>query len=79
MSQNTDTYEYRILGSCSFFACRCCHTKYGWDHQKWCETRTLVNVTCGDCLYYSAKLGVCIHPAIKRKGAMLYEENQCSL
>lgn len=67
MSQNTDTSEYRILGSCSSFACRCCRTKYGWPHQTWCEYCSLIEPTCGYCLYYSTKQNACLHPALKRR------------
>ncbi len=49
---------YVIRGSCSLFACRCCRTKYGWEHQPWCTHDTLTEPTCDDCRYYSAHGGV---------------------
>lgn len=58
--------EYTIRGSCLLFACRCCYTKYGWEHQKWCEVCLLTLPGCLDCLYYREQRRSCIHPA-KRK------------
>lgn len=29
--------DHTIRGSCSRFVCRYCRTKYGWQHQDWCD------------------------------------------
>ena len=69
--------EYAIHGDCSFFACRYCRTKYGWEHQAWCEMNFLTAPTCFDCQYYRRRAGSCKHPALKnRKEDMPREENK---
>ena len=59
--------ENAIRGSCPRFACRCCHTKYGYPHQKWCEIYLLTQPVCSDCIYFNEKCGVCRHPAKKSR------------
>lgn len=73
--------EYTISGSCPLFACRCCHTKFGWEHQEWCEAFSLTQPTCNDCMYHSERRGICIHPAKKRSGRedLPYEEDKCAV
>ena len=70
--------EYAIRGGCSFFACRCCRTKYGWEHQAWCEVFYLTEPDCADCYYYRQGMGSCVHPALKnvREEDVPREENQ---
>ena len=70
--------EYAIRGDCSFFACGCCRTKYGWEHQAWCEVFYLTDPNCTDCFYHHPKTGSCVHPAMKnnRKENFPREENQ---
>ena len=80
MTDKTKRLDRVILGSCSFFACRCCHTKVGWTHQEWCEDRLLSEPDCPHCLYYSAKHSECRHPALKkRREESPYEEDQYPL
>ena len=68
---------YTIRGSCPLFACICCHTKYGFEHQSWCEAFGLTEPGCGDCLYHSAQKIICRHPAKKeRKEEPPYEKDQ---
>ncbi|MBQ6153349.1 MAG: hypothetical protein IJJ15_06350 [Ruminococcus sp.] len=74
------TTEYTIRGSCSLFVCRCCRTKYGWEHQGWCDLYSLTEPSCHDCRYFSEQAGECIHPAQKREGRDLpYEEDECPI
>lgn len=54
--------EHIIRGDCPLFACRCCHTKYGWNHQGWCEAYQLTAPTCKDCLYFGEQPEICLHP-----------------
>ena len=60
--------ENIIRGSCPLFACGCCRTKYGWEHQAWCEARSLTQPTCRDCLYNNIRQETCEHPVKKREG-----------
>lgn len=73
--------EYIIRGSCPLFACRCCHTKYGWEHQGWCEEYRLTSPTCRDCLYFSERHGKCKHPAQRkeRQGASPHEKDDLAV
>ena len=75
---NNRLSEVAIRGDCSFFACRCCRTKFGWAHQKWCEIRAETFPTCSDCQYYNAQARMCRHPVVKKEGKenLPYEENQ---
>lgn len=57
-----------IGGKCSMFACRICRTKYGWQHQPWCEAIHITAPVCADCCYLAAN-GECIHPLSKKVGA----------
>lgn len=57
--------EYVIRGACTRYVCRCCMTKYGWEHQVWCDTPDLLEPLCVDCRYYDARRGICDHPANK--------------
>lgn len=77
MRQRILTSEYTIRGSCSLFVCRCCRTKYGWEHQEWCDRYSVTEPTCRDCRYYSEQEHDCIHPALKkeRKEELPYEED----
>ena len=59
--------EFIIRGSCPLFACRCCHTKYGFEHQEWCEAYQLTSPTCRDCLYYDERKNECKHPVNKKE------------
>ncbi len=59
--------EYIIRGNCSCFVCRCCLTKYGWEHQSWCEVYSLTQPTCRDCRYYSERRSRCEHPVLKKE------------
>ena len=78
MMQKTMQSDHIIRGSCSLFVCRCCRTKYGWEHQDWCDAALLTEPTCKDCRYYSKKRDECIHPIHKREGRELrYEESEC--
>ena len=67
MLYKTMTSGYIILGSCRLFACRCCLTKYGWEHQEWCEVCSLTQPTCRDCRYYSERHSRCEHPVMKKR------------
>ena len=73
--------EYVIRGNCPLFACRCCHTKYGWQHQEWCEMYQITNSACSDCLYFGGHPGICLHPEAKRKRKedLPHEKDKCSL
>ena len=69
--------ENAIRGGCPFFACRCCRTKYGREHQGWCEVFFLTEPCCPDCHYYSSGTGSCIHPAMKNgRKDLPRDENQ---
>lgn len=77
MLYRTMLSEYVIRGECSFFACRFCRTKYGWEHQSWCEYYWLSEPSCKDCRYFNTEHGDCIHPAQKKRLEDLpYEEDQ---
>lgn len=65
MNNKTTISDYKIRGNCSLFVCRCCRTKYGWEHQNWCELKSLSQPLCGDCRYYSNE-NKCIHPAANK-------------
>lgn len=67
MPYRTKQSEYVIRGRCSLFVCRCCRTKYGWEHQVWCDTPELLEPVCTDCYYYNARRKHCAHPAHKMK------------
>lgn len=75
LSKNT------IRSSCSFFVCKFCLTKSGWEHQKWCEINTLTSPECKDCQYFNKQAFLCQHPALKkdRKEDLQYEKNKCTL
>lgn len=62
MSNKINQSENIIRGSCADFVCRCCLTKYGWEHQKWCDCGDLLNPECQDCIYYNLKRRRCNHP-----------------
>ena len=68
--------DHTIRGSCSCFVCRCCRTKFGWEHQIWCDYPDLIEPSCMDCVYYNAKNDRCKHPAKNRNGGMRDETNQ---
>lgn len=70
--------SYNIIhGKCSLFACLCCRTKYGWEHQQWCELSMITQPTCRECRYYSERDGECTHPSKKqRKEDIPYEKNK---
>ena len=59
--------EYVIHGNCLHFACRCCYTKYGREHQGWCEAYRLTNPDCRDCVYFNERQNKCEHPMRKRQ------------
>ena len=59
--------EFIISGNCTLFACRCCHTKYGFEHQEWCEAYRLICPNCRDCLYYDERKNECKHPVTKKE------------
>ena len=59
--------EYVIHGNCLHFACRCCYTKYGREHQGWCEAYRLTNPDCRDCVYFNERQNKCEHPMRKRE------------
>ena len=59
--------EYIIRGSCPLFACRRCHTKYGFEHQEWCEAYRLTSPGCRDCLYHDDRQDECKHPVTKKR------------
>lgn len=65
MNHRSATSENAIRGSCSCFACRCCLTKFGWEHQEWCEYRSLSEPSCKDCRYFNIGHSECAHPAMK--------------
>ena len=65
MSVVTKTSGRTISGRCSLFVCRCCRTKYGWQHQPWCDKAALTRPACADCRYYRMRDRACIHPAKK--------------
>lgn len=67
MAVKTIQNENIIRGSCADFVCRCCRTKYGWEHQLWCDNTELTEPTCQDCFYYDQKHRRCKHPAKKMK------------
>ena len=52
-----------IRGECSLFVCRLCRTKYGWEHQRWCELGAIVEPSCWNCRYFRGQSGECVHPA----------------
>ena len=79
MKYQSTMSEKAIRGNCSFFACRYCHTKFGWEHQEWCEYHLLLEPSCKDCRYYSTGRNECIHPAKKRREDLPNEEDTCSL
>ena len=79
MLNNNYLSEYLIRGDCSYFVCCCCRTKFGWEHQEWCESRLLSEPSCEDCRYYSAGRGGCLHPAKKGREELPYEKDTCSL
>lgn len=78
MRQRLMTTEYTIRGRCSLFVCRCCRTKFGWEHQWWCDLCSLTEPSCDDCRYYSNQYQECIHPALKkeRREELPYEEDE---
>ena len=59
---------YTIRGSCPLFVCRYCMTKYGWEHQEWCDYYTLTKPSCSDCRYYDPRAEECDHPSMKKGG-----------
>lgn len=67
MANRITQSEYIIRGSCTDFVCRCCRTKYGWEHQIWCDYPELIEPVCDDCAYYNAKRDRCNHPTKKQK------------
>ena len=72
--------ENAIRGSCSLFVCRCCRTKYGWEHQEWCDLSALTQPSCKECRYFRERDGECVHPAKKPwKEELPYEEAQCPI
>lgn len=78
--EKNDPNNGKIRGSCLFFVCRCCRTKYGWAHQKWCDIGAVTEPGCKDCRYYSARADACRHPVHKqRKGEKPYEEAEYPL
>lgn len=75
-----DRSDYEIRGSCSLFVCRLCRTKFGWEHQEWCDNYSLTEPACRDCRYNSARSGKCLHPIKKLRGRRPKdEEDQGSL
>lgn len=77
MPYQTKNNEYVIRGSCPYFICRCCRTKYGWEHQVWCDYAQLLDPKCPDCGYYNTRRKCCNHPARRKKGRdVLYERDQ---
>ncbi|MBQ5398631.1 MAG: hypothetical protein IIU14_04240 [Ruminococcus sp.] len=78
--QKVKISDNAIFGSCPLFACRRCRTKYGWEHQVWCEMSCVTRPTCVDCRYFSSQGGGCAHPAKRtRKEELPYEEAECAL
>ena len=74
--RNISTSSDNIIhGKCSLFACRCCRTKYGWEHQRWCELSSVTEPACEKCRYYSGHNGRCAHPAKKIRKEFLLERN----
>lgn len=72
--------KYTIRGSCSYYVCRYCRTKFGRQHQEWCEIFDRIQPICQDCIYYIQSKSECRHPALNRKGGDLpYEKDQCPL
>jgi len=55
-----------ICAACDRFACRVCRTKTGWRHQVWCTRNSLAAPTCEDCVYWSAAVESCRHPAQRK-------------
>ncbi len=80
MRLQTMQAENVIRGSCSFFVCKCCRTKRGWEHQPWCEYFSLTEPGCDDCHYCDRRGSGCVHPAkrIERRDNG-FEEDQHSL
>lgn len=75
-----DTANEIISGNCSLFACRCCRTKYGWNHQKWCALSLVTHPACTECKYFRERDRECIHPAKKiRKDELSYQIAECPL
>ena len=66
MPYRTQTIDCTIRGSCPLFVCRCCRTKFGWAHQRWCDCAWLTEPSCRDCRYCGAR-GQCRHPIKKRE------------
>ncbi len=80
MRKDSDLSDNIIRGNCSLFVCKICRTKYGWEHQKWCEYYSLTLPSCKDCRYFSENESECIHPTKKlRKETLAYEETQGSV
>lgn len=80
MRKNAVYNENIIRGNCSLFVCSCCRTKYGWEHQVWCEHYAVTVPSCRDCRYYRQQDGVCEHLAKKlRKETLAYEKAQDSV
>lgn len=66
-----------IRGSCPLFVCRYCRTKFGRQHQEWCEILEQTEPVCGDCSYFIQPENECRHPALKRERRDLrYEEDK---
>ena len=71
--------SYTIRGSCSRFVCSCCRTKFGWEHQPWCDLYEMTEPTCTECRYHSKSTGECLHPALKQnleRRELPYEEDE---
>ena len=67
MRYQTKASDNIIRGNCSLFVCRCCRTKFGWNHQNWCSLNSVIESVCTDCRYYDEKNQKCIHPIKKDK------------
>ena len=52
-----------IAASCSFFVCKECRTKTGYEHQIWCGLNGHTKPDCSECIYRLASDGSCVHPA----------------
>ena len=64
-----DRESARIRAGCPRYACLECRTKSGWPHQMWCGMAHVTEPACIDCRYWSAKKGLCDHPATRRERA----------
>ena len=56
-----------IGGKCPDFVCRFCFTKFGWPHQRWCESKHGEEPDCESCQYRDTLDHGCGHPGRKKE------------